>query len=121
MADSIDEYYELCEFCDYDIRLTAKLVYREFKKDWITKKAGSDNRQRELFTKLYKLRYKESRIIEDDERPELIATFTAFDEEIFEVKIDDKLVSSDDLMKLAILLKIAEKQLKEGIKEWQHY
>ena len=67
MADSIDEYYELCEFCDYDIRLTAKLVYREFKKDWITKKAGSDNRQRELFTKLYKLRYKESRIIEDME------------------------------------------------------
>jgi len=67
MADSIDEYYELCEFCDYDIRLTAKLVYREFKKDWIIKKAGSDNRQRELFTKLYKLRYKESRIIEDME------------------------------------------------------
>ena len=67
MADSIDEYYELCEFCNYDIRLTAKLVYREFKKDWIIKKAGADNRQRELFTKLYKLRYKESRIIEDME------------------------------------------------------
>lgn len=67
MADAIDEYYELCEFCNYDVRLTAKLVYKEFKKDWVIKKAGSDNRQKELFIKLYKLRYKESRIVEDME------------------------------------------------------
>lgn len=67
MADAIDEYYELCEFCNYDVKLTAKIVYREFKKDWVIKKAGSDNRQKNAFGRLYKLRYKESRIIEDME------------------------------------------------------
>jgi len=56
-------------------------------------------------------------IYEDDECTELMATFNAFDEETFEVKVDNKLISSGDLIKLAKLLEIAEKQLKEGIEK----
>ena len=61
----------------------------------------------------YPIKYE---VYEDDGCTELMATFNAFDEETFEVKIDDKLISSKDLRELARLLEIAEKQLKEGIK-----
>lgn len=67
MADAIDEYYDLCEICDYDVNITAKIIYQEFKKDWVNKKCEEDNRLRPYFTKQYKLRFKESRIIEDIE------------------------------------------------------
>ncbi len=62
--------------------------------------------------KAYPTKYE---VYEDNECTELMAKFTAFDEDTFEVKIDDKLISSKDLRELARLLEIAEKQLKEGI------
>ena len=61
----------------------------------------------------YPIKYE---VYEDDSCTELMATLSAFDEDTFEVKIDDKLISSKDLRELARLLEIAEKQLKEGIK-----
>jgi hypothetical protein len=45
----------------------------------------------------------------------LMAKFTAFDEESFNVSIEDKIIDSENLKKIAELLKIAEKQLIEGI------
>ena len=63
--------------------------------------------------KAYPTKYE---VYEDNECTELMAKFTAFDEETFEVKIDNKLISSKDLRELARLLEIAEEQLKEGIK-----
>lgn len=62
--------------------------------------------------KAYPIKYE---VYEDDSCTELMAKFNAFDEDTFEVKIDDKLISSKDLRELARLLEIAEKQLKEGI------
>ena len=47
--------------------------------------------------------------------PILIAKFQAFDECSFSVTIEDKVIESEDLKKIAQLLEIAEKQLEEGI------
>ena len=48
---------------------------------------------------------------------ELIAKFQAFDECSFSVTIEDKIIESENLKKIAQLLEIAEKQLEEGIKQ----
>ena len=45
----------------------------------------------------------------------LMAKFQAFDECSFSVTIEDKVIDSEDLKKIAELLEIAEKQLEEGI------
>ena len=64
---------------------------------------------------MLKLHPTEFEVYDDEEDKYQVAKFTAFDEETFSISIEDKIISPDELRKIADMLDISLKLLKEGM------
>ena len=64
---------------------------------------------------MLKLYPTEFEVYDDEEDKYQVAKFTAFDEETFSISIEDKIISPDELRKIADMLDTSLKLLKEGM------
>ena len=64
---------------------------------------------------MLKLYPTEFEVYDDEEDKYQVAKFTAFDEETFSISIEDKIISPDELRKIADMLDASLKLLKEGM------
>ena len=64
---------------------------------------------------MLKLHPTEFEVYDDEEDKYQVAKFTAFDEETFSISIEDKIISPDELRKIADMLDASLKLLKEGM------